>query len=179
MHHGGGAFPKLIRHPEKVGTQEAVVLGMFWIPAFAGMTVRGERQGQDRCRSWPSRARGRNAPGAVSRPCQSARLSDRRYATDRDLTREMPLVVPRDQRNHFLPPVMTTGFPSGFGGRGFRLQPRHLEYRLCDLAILVNPHRELIRTRFAAGNVRIRICRILGLAGLSWLWRGWQQSCKS
>ena len=96
------------------------------------------KRGQDRCRSWPSRARGRNAPGPVSRPRQPVRLSDRRYATDRDLTREMPLVVPRDQRNHFLPPVMTTVFPSGCGGRGFRLQPRHLEYRLYDLAILVN-----------------------------------------
>ena len=69
---------------------------------------RHKRRGQNRCRSWPSRARGHNAPGPMSRPCQSVRLSDRRYATDRDLTREMPLVVPRDQRYHVLPPVMTT-----------------------------------------------------------------------
>ena len=98
-----------------------------------------KRRGQDRRRSWPSRAGGHDAPGPVSRPYRSPRLSDRRYATDRDLTREMPLVVPRDQRNHFLPPVMTTVFPSGFGERGFRFQPRHLEYRLYGLAILVNP----------------------------------------
>ena len=104
-------------------------------------TDRRKRRGQDRCRSWPSRARGINAPGPVSRPCQSVRLSDRRYATDRDLTREMPLVVPRDQRYHFLPPVMTTVFPSGCGGRGFRLQPRHLEYRLYEMTIVVNPRR--------------------------------------
>ena len=43
------------------------------------------------------------------RPCLSSlSLPHRRYVTDRDRTREMPLVVPRDQRNHFLPPVVTT-----------------------------------------------------------------------
>ena len=96
-------------------------------------------QDQGRCRSWSARARGPNAPDPISRPCRPLRLSVRRYATDRDLTREMPLVVPRDQRNHFLPPVMTTVFPSGYDERGFRLQPRHLEYILYRLAILVNP----------------------------------------
>ena len=108
-----------------------------------------KEQGQNRRQSWPSRAGGHNAPSPVSRPCRPLRLSDRRYATDRDLTREMPLVVPRDQRNHFLPPVMTTVFPSGYGGRGFRLQPRHLEYRLYGLAILVKP-------RWKRGSVQFR-----------------------
>ena len=73
-------------------------------------------QGQNRRRSWPSRAEGHNAPSPVSRPCRPLRLSDRRYATDRDLTREMPLVVPRDQRNHFLPPVMMTVFRRAVAG---------------------------------------------------------------
>lgn len=98
-----------------------------------------KKRGQDRCRSWPSRAGGHNAPDPVSRPRRPVRLSGNRYATDRDRTREMPLVVPRDQRNHFLPPVMTTVFPSGYSGRGFQYQPRHLEYRVYRLAILVNP----------------------------------------
>ena len=130
-------------------------------PTAADSCTPLKERGQNRCRPWPSRARGRNAPGPVSRPYRSVRLSDRRYATDRDLTREMPLVVPRDQRNHFLPPVMTTVFPSGCGGRGFRLQPRHLEYRLYDLAILVNSCESL-----PAGIVRSRIRRIRRIFGI-------------
>ncbi len=120
-----------------------------------GAPGRGDNQrGQHRCRSWPSRAGGHDAPDPVSRPCRSVRLSDRRYATDRDLTREMPLVVPRDQRNHFLPPVMTTVCPSGCDERGFRLQPRHLEYRLYRIAILVNPEPEPDLAIFHAAGPR-------------------------
>jgi len=132
------------------------------IPRILILTFpRRNERGQNRCRSWPSRAKGPNAPGPVFRPRRWVRLSDRRYAADRDLTREMPLVVPRDQRNHFLPPVMTTVVPSGCGGRGFQLQPRHLEYRLYDFAIVVNPPRvpSFARTVIASGARQSRCWR--------------------
>ena len=69
----------------------------------------------------------------------SAVSSHRARCADRALTGELPSMVQRNQRNHFLPPAMTTALPSGLAS-GDSLQPQHREYILYRFLMLVNPH---------------------------------------
>lgn len=76
--------------------------------------------------------------------------SHRARCADRALTGELPSMVQRNQRNHFLPPAMTTALPSGLAS-GDSLQPQRREYILYRPLMLVNPHLRRDGRAFSGG----------------------------
>ena len=78
-------------------------------------------------------------PDAPGIPAGRGGSVSRHGVTGRETTNVLPLMVPRYQRDHSLPPTLTTVPDHRDTAGGVSKQPQRLEYRLYYFAITVKP----------------------------------------
>ena len=89
---------------------------------------------------WPIRWNQRPL-GASGNPAGRSGSESRHVVSGREPTNVLPLMVSRDQRDHAIPPALTTALDHRGTAGGVSKQPQHLRYRLYENTIIVKADR--------------------------------------